>query len=364
MGSNPNFIFRDPSLPQIWDKVQSGRRLESQDGLALFATEDIHSLGLMAAWEARRRHGNRAYFVVNRQCNPTNICALQCEVCQFKAKKGDARAWEMSTEQVVAQGKGDIREIHITGSLHPDWGLDRALEMIKALRQAYPALGIKAFTAVEVEWFSRQSKVSIEETLKQLQAAGVDMLAGGGAEIFAPRVRQALFPNKIPWEKWVEVHARAHEIGLKSNATMLYGHIETDEERVDHLLKLRTLQDQAPGFMAFVPLAFQPGSSNIKIRPGGSIQDSKVTAVSRLLLDNFDHIKAYWVTLGEEMASLALLFGATDLDGTIGQERVAHAAGAKSPEGLAVSRMERLIKQAGLTPVERDIFYKPVEPEC
>ncbi|HXC64046.1 MAG TPA: aminofutalosine synthase MqnE, partial [bacterium] len=249
---------------------------------------------------------------------------------------------------------------HMVGGLHPDWKFKDYLGIVKAFRDKYPKLGIKAWTAVEIEWFARLERRPIREILVDLKAAGLDAVPGGGAEVFSERVRKELFGPKIGWDKWREVHYEAHKLGIKSNATLLYGHIETYEERIDHMLKLRQLQDEAPGFMAFIPLAFTPGNTGIPVNRQGAAEDVRILATSRLMLDNFDHIKAYWVLLSPEMASLGLNFGATDLDGTIGKEKIMHLAGVKSPEGLAMEAMKQLIREAGKTPVERDIFYNHV----
>ncbi len=356
----PFFEFRDPALAPIWAKVAQGQRLDAQEGLALFQTPDVLSLGRMAAWAASRRHGDRAYWVLNRQCNPTNVCVLSCRFCEFARKKGQPGAWTMTLDQVLAHCEGGIREIHIVGGLHPDWKFQDYLKLVAEIRRRHPRLGIKAWTAVEIEWFSRNSRASIPEVLRELKAAGLDCLPGGGAEVFSERVRRELFAQKIGWEQWREVHRAAHELGIPSNATLLYGHIETHAERVDHLLKLRGLQDEAPGFLPFTPLTFQPGSTGIPARRASALEDARTVAASRLLLDNFPHIKAYWVMMGAEMASIALGFGASDMDGTIGREKIAHMAQASSPEGLAMEGMTRLIREAGKRPVERDIFYNPV----
>ena len=356
----PAFQFRDPALAPIWDKVSTGQRLSFDEGLSLLKTPDVLSLGKMANWVAEGRHGKKAYFVTNRQCNPTNLCVLSCKFCEFARAKGQPGAWEMDREQILAHGE-NVNEVHIVGGLHPDWKFAKYVEIVREFRERFPQLGIKAWTAVEIEWFARLERRSIKDVLIDLKAAGLDALPGGGAEVFSERVRKELFAPKIGWDKWREVHLEAHKLGIKSNATLLYGHIETLEERVDHMLKLRALQDEAPGFMAFIPLAFQPGNTGIPMGAQGAIEDVRIIATGRLLLDNFDHIKAYWVLLSPEMASMALNFGASDLDGTIGQEKIMHMAGNKSPEGMAKDAMRQLIREAGKTAVERDIFYNEVK---
>lgn len=364
MSDMPFFDFRDKALAPIWGKVSGGLRLDAEDGLAMLKTPDVLNLGRMAAWAASQRHGNQAFWVLNRQCNPTNVCVLSCRFCEYARKKGEPGAWAMGMEEILAHCEGGIREIHIVGGLHPDWKFADYLNIVAEIRRRHPRLGIKAWTAVEIEWFSRISKASIPEVLKELKAAGLDALPGGGAEVFSERVRHELFAQKIGWDKWREVHRAAHELGIPTNSTLLYGHIETYEERIDHLLKLRGLQDEAPGFMAFIPLTFQPGNTGIPVQRASALEDARLVAASRLMLDNFPHIKAYWVMMGAEMASLALGFGASDMDGTIGQEKIAHMAQASSPEGLASEAMAKLIREAGKQPVERDIFYHPVaEPQ-
>ncbi len=357
--NEPRLDFKDPGLEPVWDKVRSGRRLDAADGLALISTRDVPTLGRMADWVAGRRHGRDAFFVTNRQCNPTNVCVLDCKFCEFARRKGQDGAWEMDREEVLAHGEG-VREVHIVGGLHPDWRFDRYLGIVRDFRDRYPDLGIKAWTAVEIEWFARLERRGVREILSDLRAAGLDALPGGGAEVFSERVRRELFFPKIGWDKWSEVHRTAHELGIKTNATLLYGHIETYEERVDHMLKLRALEDEAPGFMAFIPLAFTPGNTGIPVNRQGAVEDVRTIATARLILDNFPHIKAYWVLLSPDLAGLALNFGASDLDGTIGREKIMHMAGNASPEGLAKEAMRRLIRESGKNPVERDIFYRPV----
>jgi aminodeoxyfutalosine synthase len=253
--------------------------------------------------------------------------------------------------------------VHISGGMPPEWTLENYIGIVRSLRQAYPTIGIKAFTAVEIEWAARISKQSLESVLIQLKEVGLTALPGGGAEVFSERVRKELFPFKIGAQEWLEVHRTAHRLGIRSNATLLYGHIETPEERWRHLELLRNLEDEAPGFLSFIPLAFQPGTTGLAYQPPTVIDDLKLLAISRLYLDNFPHIKAYWITLGEETASLGLHWGADDIDGTIGEERIMHAAGATSPSGLVRGRLQELIEEAGCIPVERDTLYNPVGRE-
>ena len=352
----PTFQFIDKNLARIWGKLEGGERLDFADGVDMLNTPDLMSLGKMANYVAEKKNGKVVTYVTNRQCNPTNVCVLDCKFCEFARRKGEDGGWEMGMEEILAHGEG-VSEVHMVGGLHPDWKFGKYVEIVEAFRAKFPKLGIKAWTAVEIEWFARLERRSIKEILVDLKAAGLDAVPGGGAEVFSERVRKALFATKIGWDKWREVHYEAHQLGIPSNATLLYGHIETMEERVDHMMKLRTLQDEAPGFMAFIPLAFEPGQTGIPMGRQGAVEDARLIATSRLLLDNFQHIKAYWVLMSPEMASIALNFGASDLDGTIGKEKIMHMAGNHSPEGLAAIAMRRLVSEAGKTPRERDIVY-------
>jgi aminodeoxyfutalosine synthase len=351
-----HFNFADKNLERIWAKLESKQRLDFKDGVDMLKTTDLMALGKMANFVAEAKNGKTVTYVLNRQCNPTNVCVLDCKFCEFARRKGEEGGWEMGMEEILAHGEG-VSEVHMVGGLHPDWRFGKYVEIVKAFRDKFPRLGIKAWTAVEIDWFARMERRSIREILVDLKAAGLDAVPGGGAEVFSERVRKELFATKIGWDKWREVHYEAHTLGIPSNATLLYGHIETYEERVDHMLKLRGLQDEAPGFMAFIPLAFEPGKTGIPMGRQGAVEDARLIATSRLLLDNFQHIKAYWVLMSPEMASIALNFGASDLDGTIGKEKIMHMAGNASPEGLASESMRRLVLEAGKVPRERDIVY-------
>lgn len=362
-------VFRDRALVPVWEKVLAGERLDRRDGLALLETLDLPALGRMADHAARRRNGDRVQFVVNRQINPTNLCVLSCAFCDFAAKPGDDHAYEQSLDDVLAQVSDDLSEVHIVGGLHPRWKFDRYLEIVREIRQRFPAVQIKAWTAVEIDWFARLEKTTIEDILERLKDAGLDSLPGGGAEVFSDRVRKETFKTKIGRRRWFEVHRAAHRMGIPSNATLLYGHIETLGERVDHLLQLREAQDESRAisrngngaeFASFIPLALQPGNTGLAERQASVLEDLRTVACARLLLDNFPHIKAYWVMLGEDSAAMALNFGASDLDGTIGEEKIAHFAQASSPVGLARDRLIRMIRGAGKTPVERDALYNPL----
>jgi aminodeoxyfutalosine synthase len=354
--------FRDSRLAPIWEKVQSGERLSKQDGMTLFETNDVIALGAMAHWVQRSKSGDAVYYVLNQKIEPTNICVLSCKFCDFATKANRPDAYEMTIQEILSKLTPEIHEVHITGGLHPDWPWEYYVDMLRRIKENFPNVDIKAFTAVEIDFFHKKFKLPITDVLLQLKEAGLRTLPGGGAEVFSERVRRLLFNQKIGAKRWFEIHQHAHQLGITSNCTILYGHIETIEERVVHLLKVREAQDETNGFLSFIPLAFQPGTTGI--RPVGqftsAIDDLKMIAVSRLMLDNVPHIKAYWVMLTEEVASVALNFGADDMDGTVGGEKIAHDAGAVSPMELTKDRLVKIIRDAGKIPVERDVFYNPL----
>ena len=350
----------DRSLIPVWEKVLAKERLSLDDGLRLFETQDFPALGRMADHIKSHQDGKRVFFVLNRHLNPTNICVLSCSFCDFAKKKGDPDAYEMSMEEILGHLDGETREVHIVGGHHPDWPFEKYVDIVRTIHQHFPDIQVKAFTAAEIDYFYRRWKVQPEESLARLKEAGLRSMPGGGAEVFSDRVQRLLFPGKSNPDRWLEIHQMAHRMGIHSNATLLYGHIETYQERVEHMLRLRELQDETGGFLAFIPLEYQVGDTHLVPRQTSPIDDLKTIAAARLLLDNFPHIKAYWVMIGEETASVGLNFGANDLDGTIGQERIAHAAKAASPLGLARERMINLITDAQKVPVERDALYNPV----
>jgi aminodeoxyfutalosine synthase len=359
---NTSIHFHDRALVPIWDKVLRGDRLSLEDGLSLYRTRDFIALGKMAHAVQQSKSGDAVYFVLNQKIEHTNVCVLSCRFCDFAAKKGSPEGYEMTTEEILSRLSPEIREVHITGGMPPDWPWERYLDIVETIHKRLPHADVKAFTAVEIDFFHKKFKMSIEEVLRRLQAAGLRTMPGGGAEIFSERVRKLLFNQKIGAKTWLEVHATAHRLGIPTNGTMLYGHVETLEERLTHMMRLREAQDVTGGFLTFIPLAFQPGDTGIKPpnRFTSAIDDLKTIAVSRLMLDNFPHIKAYWVMLTEEVASVALNFGADDMDGTVGGEKIAHDAGAISPMTLAKDQIIRIIKDAGKIPVERDAFYNPL----
>lgn len=359
------FQTDDPRLLPIQQKVQAQERISSGEALILYRTGDILAVGWLANYVRERQHGNKTYFNVNRHINPTNVCVAACRLCAFGRKKDAPGAYTMALEeawQAAASGYTEaVTEFHIVGGLHPDLPFEYFLDLVRGLKERFPQVHLKAFTMVEVAYLAKRSKLSIRETLEQLKAAGVDSLPGGGAEIFADRIRHIICDHKIDGDQWLETARLAHQLGLRSNATMLYGHIESDEDRVDHLLKLRTLQDETGGFQTFIPLAFHPANTPLQHLPTTTgLTDIRQIAVSRLVLDNFSHIKAYWQMLTPKIAQIALRFGADDLDGTVIEEKIYHDAGATTPQGLRRQELVRLIREAGREPVERDTLYRPV----
>ncbi len=359
---NTTIHLRDKNLHPIWDKIQNGTRLSLQDGLTMFQSNDIISIGKMANAVQQQRSGDAVYYVLNQKIEPTNICVLSCKFCDFAKKIGTHDAYEMTIKEILSKLTPDIHEVHITGGLHPKWEWIYYLDMVREIKKNFSNTDVKAFTAVEIDFFHKKFKMPIAEVLRQLYDAGLRTMPGGGAEVFSERVRKLLFNQKIGAKTWFEVHKTAHKMGIPSNATLLYGHIETYEERVVHLMKLREAQDDTNGFLSFIPLAFQPGDTGIKPKNDftSAIEDLKTIAISRLMLDNFPHIKAYWVMLTEEVASVALNFGADDMDGTVGGEKIAHDAGAISPMTMAKDQLIKIIKDAGKIPVERDVYYNPL----
>ncbi len=353
-------------LKRIGERILAGKRLTERDALRLFETDDIFSLGMLASAVAEKKNGKKAYFIRNRHINPTNICVNRCRFCAFSRSMGQEGAFALTTEEIINKLRPQIHaphpisEVHIVGGLHPDWPFDYYLDMISGIRKQFPKLHIKAFTAVEVDYMSRISGLSLRETLAALKKSGLGSMPGGGAEIFDPAVRNRLCPEKISGRRWLEVTASAHKAGIRTNATMLYGHIEKYEHRVDHLFRLRKLQDRTGGFQAFIPLAYHPKNTRIRGRYTSGIDDLKTIAVSRLFLDNFDHIKAYWIMLGEKISQLALRFGADDIDGTIIEEKITHSAGGLTAEQLTADQLIHMIRKAGRVPVERDSFYRRV----
>jgi aminodeoxyfutalosine synthase len=359
------FQTRDPRLESIAAKVLAGQRLDFNDGLALYGSPDVLAVGWLANHVRERMHGDVTYFNVNRHINPTNVCVAACKLCAFGRKKGDPAGYTMALEEAwetAASGYSEaVTEFHIVGGLHPDLPLEYFLDLVRGLKVRFPKVHIKAFTMVEVAYLARRAKLSIEDTLVKLRDSGVDSMPGGGAEIFAARVRSIICDHKIDGEEWLTTARLAHKLGFRTNATMLYGHIENDEDRVDHLLKLRALQDETGGFQTFIPLAFHPENTPLDHLPVTTgLTDIRQIAVSRLLLDNFAHIKAYWQMMTPKIAQISLRFGADDLDGTVIEEKIYHDAGATTPQGMTRKELCRLITEAGRIPVERDTLYHAV----
>jgi aminodeoxyfutalosine synthase len=354
--------FADRRLAPIWEKVTAGERLSREDGLVLFETDDFLGVGRMADRAKSRREGDRVYFVINRYVSPTNVCVLSCAFCGFARKKGEEGAFEYTLEDIVGMVGEEVREVHIVGGHHPDWPFEYYERVIAALRAARPEVQIKAFTAAEIDYFWRRWKLEPKEALARLKAAGLQTMPGGGAEIFSARVAKLLrYTGKADPERWCEIHGIAHSLGIKTNATMLYGHVETLAERVDHLLRLREAQDASGGFLTFIPLPYQVGTTRLVDRPTPPTDNLRTVAAARLILDNFPHVEAYWVLLGEATASVALHFGADDVNGTLEDERVQHMAGAQTPAGLAREQLFRMIRDAGKVPVERDALYNVIQ---
>ena len=357
--------FHGSDLASLGEKVSAGERLSFEDGVRLFQTRDLLGLGRLANHVRERLHGKVAYYNVNRYLNPTNLCWVDCALCAWAKKVNEPGGYEMAIEEVVAEaGKGyseAVTEFHIVGGLHPTWPFSYYTGLLKALKAEYPAVHLKAWTMVELDWIARVGKKSISETIRELKAAGMDSCPGGGAEIFARRVRDVICANKISGEEWLAIARECHRQGVRTNATMLYGSVETLEERVDHLLRLRALQDETGGINGLIPLAFHPDNTTLAHLPQTTGQDDlRVIAVSRLLCDNIPHIKAYWIQIGTKLAQVALSFGADDLVGTVVDETITHAAGATSASGMTRLEFERLIRESGREPFERDSEYRRV----
>ncbi len=359
-------LLTDQTLKPIADKILAGERLSFDEGVQLYRSPDLLAVGWLANYVREKKHGNITYYNVNRHINPTNVCVAHCKLCAFGRDPNSPGAYTYALDEIYQRADEGVRqgatEFHIVGGLHPDLPFDYFLELLSGLKKRHPHVHLKAFTMVEVHYFARIAKLSIEETLQKMKTAGVDSCPGGGAEIFHPRVRRIICDHKVSGQMWLTLARKAHEAGLRSNATMLYGHVETEEERVDHLVKLRELQDITHGFVAFIPLAFHPDNTPLSHIPKPTgYDDLRNIAISRLLLDNFEHIKAYWIMLTPSIAQIAQRFGANDLDGTVVEEKIYHDAGAKTSEFTPRTELERLIRAAGRTPVERDTLYNRID---
>ena len=358
--------MNDQRLKPIYEKVKSNERLNFEDGLLLFASNDLLTIGEMAHLVRLRKNGFKTYFTMNQHINPTNICRNDCLFCAFYRKEGEAGAYRMSLEairqKVLERIDEPITEIHIVGGLDDGLPYDYYIDVVRVIKEVRPQVNIKAYTAVEIAYLAERSGKSWAQVLEDLIAVGLNAMPGGGAEVFSERVKRKLFMDKLSADEWLEIHRIAHSKGIRTNATMLYGHIEQDEEKVEHLLRLRQAQDESGGFLTFLPLLFHPENTRMARLPMATgVEDLKHIAISRLLLDNFDHIKAYWVMLGKEMAQIALSFGADDIDGSVVEERIYHMAGAQSSQMLTRQQLTNLINESGFIPVERNALYQMVD---
>jgi len=361
-----NFFIQHSELRDLYDKVVAGERITEADALRLLETKDLNALGAIADFVRQRKVGNRASFIINRYINYSNYCILSCQFCSFARKKRDADGFELTVPQIVEKArealKLGITELHIVGGLHPSLPFSYYTDMLKALKNLDGRLQLKCFTAIEILHLAWLAKKSVLETLTELKAAGLDSLTGGGAEIFRKEVRSAIAKGKESAEEYLDVHRTWHKLGQRSTCTMLYGHVETLADRVDHLRQLRALQDETHGFTALVPLAYQPEDNDIPVaHPPTGYDSLRTIAVSRIYLDNFPHITADWVGLGLKLAQVALSYGADDIHGTIIEEHIFHMAGATSPQLQTEADMIKAIRETGLTPVQRNTFYEPIK---
>jgi aminodeoxyfutalosine synthase len=355
-------------LDAIRDKVEAQQRLSADDGHFLETEADLADVGELANRVRERKNGNFAYYNVNTHLNPTNVCVYRCTFCAFRADLKSDKGYVMSDAEIVARGaeaeKRGATELHIVGGLHHQLPYDWYLNVVRILHAAHPRLHLKAYTAVEWDWFARLTGRTTRDILAEFKDAGLGSLPGGGAEIFHPEIRDKICEHKADADGWIQIHREAHQLGLRSNATMLYGHIERPEHRIDHLIRLRNLQDETGGFQTFIPLAFHPDHTKLgdteHLKKPSILRDLRTMAVSRLMLDNFQHLKAYWVMLGIPTAQISLSYGADDIDGTVVHEKIYHDAGSDSPQELTVADLRRLIEEAGRVPVERDTLYHEV----
>ncbi len=362
----------DPRLEPIVEKVLDGERLSREDGIVLFESQDLLTIGALADRVNRAKNGDRVFFVANQHINPTNICILRatCVFCSYARRPKEEGAYTMTLDEVFAEAASakdvPVKEFHIVGGLHPKLRLSYYEELIRGLKERHPGVEIKALTAVEIAHLARIEKISVEEVLLRLRAAGLDSMPGGGAEVFSKGVRATIAQRKLAAEEWLDVHRTAHRLGIPTNCTMLYGHVETYEDRVDHLMMLRDLQDETGGFLTYIPLAYHPDNNELGTRLGRrgtattGFDDLKNLAIGRLFLDNFQHIKTHWIMNTPKVSQIALHFGVDDLEGTVVRERIYHDAGATTPQGLTFDEIIRLIRDAGKRPVERDALYNEI----
>ena len=359
-------FFKKNDLLSIYDKVMEGERLSVEDGIRLFRSDDLPGISYLANWKTGQLHGDRTLYVRNQHLNPTNVCEYDCMFCSFRRDAGEDGAYTYDLQTIrekVKEMHPKTREIHIVSGLNPELAFSYYLDMITIIKEEMPLAHVKAFTAVEIQYFIEKFGMTALEVLKKFKEAGLSAMPGGGAEIFSERVQKKLFRQKASGEEWLNIHGIAHSLNIKTNATMLYGHIETHEERVLHMVRLREQQDESGGFISFIPLAYQHENNRLgQLTHHTANLDMRVFAVSRLMLDNFPHIKAYWVTLGERLAQLALNFGADELEGTVVEETIMHMAGTEQ-RGMTEGRLIELIERAGRRAVERDALYNIIENE-
>lgn len=361
-----NTVLLDPNLQDIQAKVMNGERLTIEDGLRLYETTDLLSVAQLANQVNEKKNGKNVYFIENMYINPTNVCEASCTFCGFKRKPGEEGAYTMHEEELIEyvekRWNDNIREFHIVGGHNTEVPFDYYLNTIRTLKKHYPQCAIKAYTGAEIEFFARNYGYTMREVLEMLMEAGLDTLPGGGAEILTERYREKMSPEKATTYEWLEAHEIAHELGMKTHATMLYGSIESKEERLIHMDRLRQLQDKTNGFMVFIPLAMQPKSVNASLkRRTTAYDDMRTIAISRLMLDNFDHVKAYWINIGPQLTQMALTYGSSDIHGTLIEERISHSAGALTSQGITREELIYMIKGADKKPVERDTFYNIIK---
>ncbi|HYV35548.1 MAG TPA: aminofutalosine synthase MqnE [Gemmataceae bacterium] len=359
-------LDHDAHVAAVREKIETDQRLSFDDGLCLHEHADLFTLGQLANTVRERKNGNYAYYNVNTHLNPTNVCVYRCTFCAFRADLKSPKGYVMTDEEILQRAseaeKSGATEMHIVGGLHHQQPYEWYLNVVRIIHQAHPRLHLKAYTAVEWDWFHRLTGRPTRDLLEEFKEAGLSSLPGGGAEIFHADVRDQICEHKADADSWIRIHREAHQLGLRSNATMLYGHIEKAEHRIDHLIRLRELQDETGGFQTFIPLAFHPDNTQLSsITKPNVLMDLKTMAISRLMLDNFAHIKAYWIMLGIPTAQLSLSYGADDIDGTVVHEKIYHDAGSDTPQELTVEELRRLIKETGREPVERDTLYRRVE---
>ncbi|MGZ4962810.1 MAG: aminofutalosine synthase MqnE [Limisphaerales bacterium] len=361
-----NALLRTSELADIHDKVAAGQRINEADVLRLFESKDLNAIGAMAEIVRQRKNGNRASYIVNCYINYSNYCILSCQFCAFARKKRDADGFQFTVDEIVQKARNalsiGITELHIVGGLHPSLPFSYYTDMLRALKALDPRLQLKCFTAIEILHLAWLAKKSVRETLTELKSAGLESLTGGGAEIFAKNVRSEIAKGKESAEEYLDVHRTWHQLGGRSTCTMLFGHIESIADRVDHLRQLRGLQDETHGFTGFVPLAYQPGNNDVPVEnPPSGFDCLRTIAISRIYLDNFDHVTAYWIGMGMKLAQVALSYGADDLHGTIVEEHIFHMAGSSTPQLQTEAQMIKAIREAGRTPVQRNTFYEPLK---